>query len=680
MKLLCKLALLLLPLPTLAQQITITGTVKDASGNPFVNGTGRAILTPLNVSFTTGLTNPVPGSQSPVTIAGLDAFGHFSVLLTSTAAIDQQSSNPQWMFTFCSFSFPNTGPICFSTNPLTLTSSQDISAQIAATPPPALPVVPNPASLSGNNPFTGNNTHSGTETFTGPTNLNNGGAFSGTFSGNHTLTGNVTVTGPFVCKNQLAVRCVSSANGTTSDQGWSGTDVGGWINSAYADLPSTGGRIRVAPNAGGAAYSYSTPIVFGTNLKPVVLEGDPAFATSLSFTATSGIAIALDWGVTEPFGAGIRDMKFVGPGTGTTVGLQVGVTNGAETVLIDSSRFLNFATGLNIPLTNSFLFTARKSAWSNNVQNVIVQAAAAVEGTTFDHCLFSNTSPANEVNSVQILGGDVSFIASSFDSAQLSVVNAVTRVVNAHFENPNFDNYDYMNVNTNTHFELIGANILQDKNSSPQAQIISLSGNGSLSITGGSYFSSAQQTHFINITSGNPSLYIHGFADLSNNYSSTWIGGSTTGTVVQLPNPRSKSVVYGAPGDGAAPFHVIGNSQINGTMLVTSALTSQGNFVGQSGVSIGTLTNAAGLQMFNTGTSCTTAASVGSTCTTANITLPVTEPDSSYHIVCFGRIPTNVPVVTTATSVSSTQFTITIAALTAAAATFSSYDCIVGHN
>jgi len=153
-----KLALLLVPAPLVAQTVTITGTVKDAQGNAFVNGSGRVILTPTNVQFTTGITNPVPGSQSPVLISALDAFGHFSVSLTSTAAIDQQPSNPKWLFTFCSAPLANFGNVCFSVGPLALTSNQDISAQIAAAPPPTLPVVSNPASLTGNNAFTGNNT------------------------------------------------------------------------------------------------------------------------------------------------------------------------------------------------------------------------------------------------------------------------------------------------------------------------------------------------------------------------------------------------------------------------------------------------------------------------------------------------------------------------------------------
>jgi len=182
LKIILKIILiLLLPLSVSAQQVTITGTVVDPHGVPFTNGRGRALLVPTNVAFTTGLTNPVPGSQSPVIIDGLDAFGHFSVNLTSTAAIDQQTSNPQWMFTFCSAPILQFGPICFTMAPLSLTSSQDISAQISATPPPILPLaagggspggIPIQTQVNNSGSFGGTPCESFTNITTGPENIN----------------------------------------------------------------------------------------------------------------------------------------------------------------------------------------------------------------------------------------------------------------------------------------------------------------------------------------------------------------------------------------------------------------------------------------------------------------------------------------------------------------------------
>jgi len=92
------------------------------------------------------------------------------------------------------------------------------------------------------------------------------------------------------------------------------------------------------------------------------------------------------------------------------------------------------------------------------------------------------------------------------------------------------------------------------------------------------------------------------------------------------------------------------------------------------------ITNGIGLQALNTTTTCTTAASVGATCTTAAITLPVAQADTNYRIACTGKGITNVPTIVAVTNSSVSQFTITIAALTAAAASFASYDCLVEHN
>jgi len=90
-------------------------------------------------------------------------------------------------------------------------------------------------------------------------------------------------------------------------------------------------------------------------------------------------------------------------------------------------------------------------------------------------------------------------------------------------------------------------------------------------------------------------------------------------------------------------------------------------------------TSPSNLQFLNSSTTCTTGAAVGAICTTGTITFPVAYPDTNYRIACTGLTPTNVPIVQTIAK-SSASFTITIAALTAAAATFAAYDCVTGHN
>lgn len=122
----------------------------------------------------------------------------------------------------------------------------------------------------------------------------------------------------------------------------------------------------------------------------------------------------------------------------------------------------------------------------------------------------------------------------------------------------------------------------------------------------------------------------------------------------------------------------------SGTPLQTSNQSGTGSICMTTNCGLTTptltgITNGTGLQLFNSTTTCTTGASVGATCTTGAITLPVGYSDTNYRASCTGQGPTNVPIVETYTK-SNTTFTITIAALTAAAASFTSYDCIVGHN
>jgi len=133
--------------------------------------------------------------------------------------------------------------------------------------------------------------------------------------------------------------------------------------------------------------------------------------------------------------------------------------------------------------------------------------------------------------------------------------------------------------------------------------------------------------------------------------------------------------------DGSTGNHGLEIAGIIDGTGAAPAIAHLGIFNGVSGFGFPHLSPDTGLQIFNTTTTCTTAAAVGATCTTPNITIPVAEPDTSYRAVCIGKNGfSNVPVVIATNNASVTQFTITIAALTAAAASFASYDCSVGHN
>lgn len=91
------------------------------------------------------------------------------------------------------------------------------------------------------------------------------------------------------------------------------------------------------------------------------------------------------------------------------------------------------------------------------------------------------------------------------------------------------------------------------------------------------------------------------------------------------------------------------------------------------------VTNGTGLQLFNTTTTCTTAATISTPCTTAAITLPIAYADTNYRLGCSGLTRTNFPQIIDYAK-SNTTFTITLNNTTAAAATYASFDCWAVHN
>lgn len=356
-----------------------------------------------------------------------------------------------------------------------------------------------------NNTWTGNNTHSGTETFTGALN----------------------------CKNFEQIRCVDSSNSA----GWTGSDVGAWINSAYADLPATGGTIRLAGSA--LCYSQSTAISFNTLGKPAILRGDGGNSTCLSYTPTTGTAVLLDWGVNDKLGYGLRDIFLSGSGNGnSTTAVKLGSSNGAELALIDSSKIQNFGTGVSDSLGNSFLVTIRHSEIAGNATNLSI--TAALENFRIEHSVLANFSAAHEVGCVTISNGDVNITDTSLDSCQLAVSGlACVLMTGGHMENPNSDAYDFVSFTGSNSLRMQGVFMLQDLVAAPNAEQISINGNGTFTWSNGHYFSGALQTNFVKIAGGNPSVYTYGDDDASNAYSGGWLGGSTTGKVELLPDPST---------------------------------------------------------------------------------------------------------------------------------------------
>jgi hypothetical protein len=275
--------------------------------------------------------------------------------------------------------------------------------------------------FGGNHTTTGNNTHSETETFTGPQTVGkwNGNCIvdstanatladaitcagsSGVieiplfavptfntatipvgvtlrFDGPSCLnnSGTLTINGPIVAP-PVQIFCGTGTVALNQGVGpvhavwWPGADMGAKLNAAYASLPASGGQILLDSNPGVGCWSYTTPILFTTVGKYIILQGtdsnanstaNPSFYGScLRYTPTTATsAIQIDWtesiGGGYAAGSGIRDITLTNGVTdcstsggcgSSSIGIEIGKTNsGAHKALFENVRILGFGVGI----------------------------------------------------------------------------------------------------------------------------------------------------------------------------------------------------------------------------------------------------------------------------------------------------------------------------------------------
>lgn len=402
---------------------------------------------------------------------------------------------------------------------------------------------------------------------------------------------NGQVFGPFPVANIAA-----AAGGTTilylSD--FPGSDCGVQANNAYAALPATGGEILVT----NSACSFTHPIVFGTNGKPVVLHGIAGGAVTMNYTASTGTAITLDYGTFLTMGKGVRDLLLNGPGSGTaTTGVQIGLTNGAQGSLISETTVQGFGTGVTVG-DQTWIVKQDHNTLCGNGTNYLYPAGLTNSGENmqYDHVTFCN-APAPHTNSVILHTGEHSFISCSFDQAQLVLgdgsVGAQVNMSGSRFEDPNYASpgavdYTYIVVNNNN------ANYLRLSNAFFEQDRSGASGGGSsgnfpqyMSIGGGVTFIdglgsfSPIPVNSIMLVANAANINLFAYNDLGGNAGALY-SGSTTGFLLSFPgantanNTGFNSLIGTGTLVGGAPFSVAGNVEI-GTMSAPANLAVLGN-------------------------------------------------------------------------------------------------------
>ena len=483
---------------------------------------------------------------------------------------------------------------------------------------------------------------------------------------------------------------------------FAGADIGAQINTVYAALPSTGGTIYVLPQA--ACYSYSTPIVFATVSKYVVLSGlAPSGATNttsqggacLNYTPTTAtIAVKLDWTATGGngffgAGAGLRDITITNNGSCETdggcgssaIGIQIGGANGG-TLLGEYSnvKIQGFGVGLKFGTNSGYGWgpTFLNAAFKSNT--IGCQTTEAIEAINFIGGTFVNGGKVCElVGAVYIR-----FIGVDLDSnstvPQISSTSASSLLdfTNVHFENNNTQTASYINSSGNVYIS--GGRMLDD--------CVSAAACGSITPA---YWITANsaQIHGLTVSGGGrvPTAILVCTTACNVGYSENLAGALTallcSATLSVKANCNVVDNTTPANSFVSTPVLTLGTSGGIGRHKLIATSGSGGatsSLPGAGGTLLSDVNAAAGLQRFTTTTTCTTAATLNATCQTAAISFPVAFADATYSVVCSLRGVSNPGGLYQTENTNASTFKISIEAHSAAAFTYTAADCFAMHN
>jgi hypothetical protein len=328
-----------------------------------------------------------------------------------------------------------------------------------------------------------------------------------------------TSTGGSQVMTQLSLPSKVIHLGGDAAQFGASADMGAQINAAYAALAAVsgtnlrgGGRIELAAGI----YNFTTPIVLqsATN-QSVNLRGAGKWSTVLNYTPLTGIALLVDNTQGAQAGMKISDLSLWGPGRATsTVGLQLGASNGAAGTRIQDVTVQAFGDGLKVGLNLSFLtiFDGVYCIANGNSVNFPV-GVTSTENVRFINCTFSSSaSTLNSPVQLQDSQGDILFLGCSFDDAALIVGSSATdglrkiTLIGGHIENPSQSTNIPIQIN-NQNVLLDGVNFVSDV---AVASYITVTGTAYLTVRNCDFYNSGSTiTQAINILAGSTSSVVN---------------------------------------------------------------------------------------------------------------------------------------------------------------------------
>ncbi|MDR3739240.1 MAG: hypothetical protein P4L40_09490 [Terracidiphilus sp.] len=357
------------------------------------------------------------------------------------------------------------------------------------------------------------------------------------------------------------------------------------INNAMASLPSAGGKVIIQTQSTGQCYSFTVPIVI---TKAVILEGQGP-STCIQFVGMgsainiSGNLPSFMAGGTYTDGFGLRDLTLLGsgPGAGQT-GLEIGGETNSVGFYGSGLTIGSFGLGLRFD-RGVWNFKIEHSIFALNGQNVYWPSSLHFGGeniefdsVTFTGSNFINSLEFNDPSTTDFSNlMNLTFVSCNFDDAQLVINNGSgsVRLYSPHFENPRqssgtepfvriqafttasdvlIDGPDFYNDQNNPYppafLEIDGSptvtisqmrSVNLDGSTNVPTNIL-IAGDAKLTLLGNAPLRAAQQQYVV--ASGNPTLWVMGGEDTSNNiqsqsplmYSQTYSSADNQSPVVEI--------------------------------------------------------------------------------------------------------------------------------------------------
>jgi hypothetical protein len=453
------ISILLLSASAFGQTTTITGTIKDLTNTVVSSGKVVFTLKPSVDTTISGNARFTPGAPITCYIQSNGTLLNAAQLAACTVTTNTSltPAGTSYRVDICPYM------ACASSfNFYAINSSYDIST-----------IVPTPT--------------------TGPA-QNFADVFSNqTVAGNKTFTGQTTFGGVVLGSSIFTTFTAQSANGVLNAALFTGTgngDIGDKVNQAYASCVTNGCQIRIPGNT--ACYSFSTPIVIGTNNQPATLVGDPAGSTCLSFTPTTGNAITIDTGTAHLGASGMRDITLVGPNSGTGNGVVIGPTHGVDQAVLWGVNIQKFG-GDCFHDQGGFLLTVLVSQFSicNNGANFATTGQELIRiigSSVFQNTNFGINAPIN--------GVDLWISGTAMDDNIAGAINNGTSTIHvngSHFENVGHTATSTYIVNTGGTVNITDSNMLDDITSGTNAEMIANAG-GTLTCKGLDVFAAVGRT------------------------------------------------------------------------------------------------------------------------------------------------------------------------------------------